>query len=140
MKASFCHHCGNRLSVYSKFCSSCGTSLSSLANTPEPAPQPKQATQAAAGFVPFAPGEEDGDDYNKYDHIEHLSANLRDAASRLQVEYSSHGTQPEKLGVLAQVGEAPSTEKRHMPYVNTSRDQFLQEFSKEAGSLPATNK
>ena len=128
----YCHHCGKKLPLIgARFCAFCGTSLASLSSKPEPPPPEKVVSQA--NLTPFAP-ETDEDDYNKYDHIDHL--NVASRGWKLEVELVKPFSQIDTIGSLAKLGPDPDPLKRPTPYLNTSREKFLQEFAQEAGAKP----
>lgn len=129
MQNVYCHHCGFKLNITSRFCSQCGTSLASLSSKPEPPPPEKIVSNAS--FKPFSP-ETNEDDYNKYDHVDHLDINIKG----LEIEYTKSDFVSEKLGHIAQTMDSPATERRAFPHNNLSTEKFLREYSQEAGAKP----
>lgn len=123
----FCHNCGVKLPITSKFCSSCGTSLASLSNKPEP---PSKKTQTT--FVPFDANGQNDEDYNEYDHMERLPK----LVNGLELEVNKTPHQVEKLGGIMAMGGGGYMEKRDTPYANVSNEKFLEQFAKEAGNTP----
>ena len=124
MSNKYCHHCGAKLGVIAKFCSSCGTSLSSLSNKPTEVAASKPKT-----FTPFIAGENgEDDDHNPYDN----GGPIPYLPDGLQIEIGARHKNHEKLGSIAQSASAP-IERRSIPQANIYTASFLKEFAKEAG-------
>lgn len=122
----FCHSCGKQTALGAKFCSECGTDLSSLANLP---PTHKQSAQ----FTPFAVGEDDDDDASAVDRMTHFQVKQ----SSLQVEIGKSQPIGETIGSLIsqglQSGPPAAIEEVQRPVVDNK--QVLQDFRKEASTL-----
>ncbi len=131
----FCHSCGKQLTVGAKFCTECGTNLSSLANIPTPAPPAAHAQTRQSQFVPFAVGtDNDDDDGDSYlDKLQ--SAPVRQ--NELHVEIVKDRPLGESVGALVsqamQGGGAPISDPARPPQY-TDGSQFLADFRKEAGT------
>ena len=134
----FCHNCGKQVVVGAKFCNECGTSLSSLANSPTPAPTAKPTTTARPGqFTPFAVGRDDDDDDSYLDRLEHVEIRQ----SELQVEIVKDRPLGESVGALvaqALQGAAPISEPAR-PAQYTNNEVFLKDFRQEAGTSRREN-
>ena len=114
----------------SKYCSSCGTSLVSLSETP---PNPHHSPRET--FTPFSP-KQDNDGDEDIDRIDHLDIRQ----NRLEIEIVRNYQQGEKLGntVLAGMGGGPPEpiEPRPGQYAqDIDKKTFAQEFQKEAGAM-----
>ncbi len=125
----FCHHCGKQVLVGANFCSSCGTSLSSLAAKPVP---PAPATPVST-FTPIAVGAgEDDDEY--IDRIQKLDIKI----NKLDVEIvKNRGVAGEVLSpdfFKAGASRAPEVINRPQPYQGVDNKSFLAEFQREAGT------
>lgn len=125
----FCHECGKEQQIGAKFCSNCGTNLTSLANTVPPPPQ----QQAAATFRPFTPRPTDeDDDTQRVDTLEHLDIRMQG----LQVEIIKDRPMGETVASVFRSQEGARTP----PEQFGGREGFdpatyIKEFQKEAGTL-----
>jgi len=126
MQKKFCHHCGKQVELCAKFCSSCGTSLTSLSSTPPP------ATPAPSQFTPFSAARDDDDDDSYIDKITHLDIRQNE----LHVEIIKDPTIKETVGsVMSQSISPDKLEKndRQAPIANV--EEFKKNFQQEAGTL-----
>lgn len=127
MNSQYCHNCGKQLIIGSRFCSGCGTNLTSLAHTPETS-RPKQAR---ANLI--RPAIKDDDDPESYlDELDHLTVNI----SALDVEIIKPKQIGETIGSIAMEGAqgiSSNIEARPIP-PSTDKKTFLEEFRKEAGT------
>jgi hypothetical protein len=130
----FCHNCGKPLTVGAKFCSSCGTSLSSLSATPANTSAP------AVTFTPVLASEDDDRD-GYIDGINHLARIKSIRLSGLEVEITKDRQGGETFGAMcaqAELNGGPikvSVESRGEPYKNIDQKTLLAELQKEAGAL-----
>ena len=129
----FCHNCGKQVTVGANFCASCGTSLTSLSNTPAPPP----VTQRPQGqFTPFAVGKDDDEDGSSYiDKMEHLQIRQ----NTLQIEIVRDNPLGVSIGNVVQqsllAGKPPTLEGNRIAAPAVDKAQFLQEFQQEAGAM-----
>lgn len=125
----FCHNCGKQVLAAANFCSSCGTSLSSLAAKPTP-PVPVEPAQT---FTPVAVGGEDDDD-NYLDRITKLDIKI----NKLDVEIvKNRAVAGEVLTpdfFKAGATQGPEVINRSQPYQGIDNKAFLAEFQREAGT------
>jgi hypothetical protein len=123
----FCHNCGKPTpTVEAKFCSYCGTSLSSLSATPTKQP-------AAPTFTPFAIDRED-EDYDPIDRLTKLDIRI----NKLDVEIIKDRVVGETVaGYVQEALQGAKTVddgfSRGAPPPVDSKE-FLKEFQKEAGT------
>lgn len=127
----FCHNCGKQVTTGANFCASCGTSLTSLSNTPAP---PVVPTRPNGQFTPFAVGKDDDDDTSYIDRIDHIQIRQNE----LQVEIVRDRPLGESIGNVIQQsvlnGKPPTLgDNRIVPPVDKAK--FLQEFQQEAGAV-----
>lgn len=127
--SKFCHFCGAQVPVGAKFCGSCGTNLSSLAN--KPAPEPVAAKSRPGQFTPFSVGREDDDGDSYIDKLTHLDIRQNE----LQVEIVKDRPLGESVGAVVtqgmNAGAPPSIEAR--PALDPKAS--LESFRQEAGTL-----
>jgi hypothetical protein len=121
----YCHNCGSKLSLASKFCGQCGTNLSSLSSTPE-----KKTNNPIQRPLAVGVQNEEDEDSNYLDKIEHLNINL----SALEVELPNMKRQKESLGSLVANPIDPRTIEQRPSMPNVTKEQVLEEFKKEAGT------
>lgn len=126
---NFCHSCGIKLPGNSRFCPGCGVNLSSLANKPTTVEPPKSQ------FVPFVVAKDDDEDDSYIDRLQH--AEIRQ--TELHVDIIKDRQLGESVGSLiaqALQSKTPLTPEppRIAPPV-TSKEAFLTEFQKEAGTM-----
>lgn len=125
----FCHNCGKQLTLGAKFCTECGTSLSSLDN--KPTPNKKLPGQ----FTPFAVGKDEDEDSSYLDRLEHLDIKQ----DGLQVEIVTDRPVGETVGsVFSQglnAGAPPVVDNSPRNLTPVNKDAFMQEFKREAGAI-----
>lgn len=133
MSAIFCHNCGKKLVIGSKFCSYCGTNLASLSFTPTkstPSQQPPMVVTATKD-------EDDDDDY--IDKLEHLEVRI----DKLDVDIVHGPSQVnETIGTLMTSAKSQTIKReppRTGPYSNINREEFLKNFQQEAGAIRSSN-
>jgi len=131
----FCHHCGKQLVAGAKFCTECGTSLSSLTNKPPAASTggPNYHSSASSQFAPFTVGRDDDEDESYIDRMAHL--NIRQDA--LHVEIIKDNPLGESMASVVQqgilAGVAPVLESR--PNITVDNSAILKDFEREAGAI-----
>lgn len=128
----FCHNCGKQVIAGANFCPSCGTSLGSLSNKPEPIPT-NTPIRPNSQFTPFAAGADDDEDNSYLDKITHLEIRQNE----LQVEIIKDRPLGETLGSLV----AQATSSKEAPIIEparpaqyTDKEVFLKDFRQEAGT------
>lgn len=124
----FCHNCGKQLDVGAKFCSGCGTNLSSLAATVPPAPIPAQPQRQT--FTPFALRNEE--EVIDVDRLEHLDIRI----NKLDFDFTTQKHGAESVGAVMTQGRTignPDMPPREGNSI-TDPKAFLEDFRKEAGA------
>lgn len=120
--------CGNPNSFGAKFCQNCGESFSAMIGTKEVPKQPKKPIKKPKRVV-----EEEYDDDDEDIEQEEVTEVPDIQEFKVKVE-TFGGVQKERLEDILKNPVKPENFKREAP-APVSREQFLAEFQKEAGTM-----